>query len=73
MIGNRDEQLNKAFGQNLKKTRKGKKLSIRKLALEADMDWSHIDKIEKGEVNPTLSTIYALATALKIDPRELLP
>lgn len=73
MIGNRDEKILKELGNNLKKIRKSKKWSIRKLALEADMDWSGINRIEKGQSNPTATTLYALAAALKIDPRELLP
>jgi transcriptional regulator with XRE-family HTH domain len=73
MIGNRDEKILKDFGNKLKKIRLSRKWSIRKLALEADMDWSGIHRIEKGESNPTLTTIVTLAAALHIDPRDLLP
>lgn len=72
MIGNRDKRVIKAFGNNLKKIRLSKKLSIRKLALEADMDYSHLHRIEKGEANPTLTTILVLAEALSVPPSDLL-
>lgn len=72
MIGNRDKRVIKAFGNNLKRIRLSKKLSIRKLALEADMDYSHLHEIEKGASNPTLTTILTLAEALDVPPADLL-
>lgn len=73
MTGYRDDQIVKKLGNNLKKIRLSKKLSIRKLAIEADMEYSTVHRIEKGQSDPSISAIYALAAALKIDPRDLLP
>lgn len=73
MIGNRDKKIIKAFGNNLKSIRTKKKISIRKLADAADMDFSQVHRIEKGESNPTLTTIMVLAAALEVDPAVLLP
>ncbi len=73
MIGNRDKKLLKEFGDNLKRIRKSKKLSIRKLALEADIDYTGLFKIEAGVTNLTYTTLIALAVALEIDPADLLP
>lgn len=73
MIGNRDKKIITQFGEKLKKARKSKKLSIRKLALEADMDFTTVNRIERGENNPSLTTIYALAEALGVLPADLLP
>jgi transcriptional regulator with XRE-family HTH domain len=73
MIGNRDKKVLSAFGKNLKKARLAKKLSIRGLADLADIDFSNLHLIEKGESNPTLTTIMVLAEALEIDPCRLLP
>lgn len=42
------------------------------LCYEVDVDLSQIFRIEKGKINPTLSTLYALANALKITLSELL-
>ena len=59
------------FGQNLRKIRKGKKLSIEKLANLADLELVQINRIELGKTNPKLSTIFAIAKDLEIDPNEL--
>jgi transcriptional regulator with XRE-family HTH domain len=72
MNRNRDAKIIKDFGKNLKTIRKGKKLSMRKLADIADVDFSQVHRIEKGESNPTLTTIIVLAEALQIDPCILL-
>ena len=73
MNRNRDKKIIKEFGKRLKKFRKEKEISIRKLGDIADMDFSQIHRIEKGETNPTLTTIMILAAALQIDARDLLP
>lgn len=72
MNNTRDEKILKRFGSNLKSIRKTKKLSLRKLADIADVDFSQIHRIEKGESNPTLTMVYALAEALNIKASELL-
>jgi len=63
----------KEFGKNLKKVRKGKGLSLRKLAHLADMNYGNIHKIEKGLINPQISTVILLAEALNVPPSDLLP
>ncbi len=67
----RDEKLLKRFGKHLQSIRKEKKLSLRKLADIADVDFSQIHRIEKGETNPSLTMILALAEALNIGADEL--
>jgi len=73
MFGQEKDKLIKDFGKKLKKIRIANKLSLRKLALEADMDHMQIALIEKGVTNPTMTTIMAIADALKIHPGELFP
>lgn len=73
MIGNRDEKVIKAFGRNLKAARLQKGWSLRRLALEADMDHGTIRSIETGQSNPGLTTIIALARALELPAATLLP
>lgn len=68
-----EDAILKELGQNLKKIREGKGLSIRQLADLADMNHGNILKIEHGQVSPRIPTIYGLAEALNIHPRELLP
>ncbi|WP_421944907.1 helix-turn-helix domain-containing protein [Pedobacter sp.] len=61
----------KAFGENLRSIRKSKALSMEKLALIANIEYSQIFDIEHGKINTTISTIYLLAKALNIKPSEL--
>ena len=37
-----------------------------KFALEADMEYTQLSKIERGVTNPTLATVISLAQALNV-------
>lgn len=67
----RDIEYCKAFGENLRKIRTKKGLTMMELAFEADIEYSQIAKIERGLSNPTISTTYILAKALDLKPVEL--
>ena len=71
MINNRDKKAIKAFGKNLSKLRKEKGLSQEELTYRCDLSKNMVGNIERGEVNPTLSTIVALAKGLEIPAKEL--
>lgn len=73
MLDRQDEKIMAVFGKNLKKTRLEKGWSLRQLAHEADMSHFNIHEIEKGIVNPSLTTIMGLARALEVDPGALMP
>jgi transcriptional regulator with XRE-family HTH domain len=60
-----------AFGKRVEKFRKSLGLSYRQLAQKCDVDHSNISKIEKGEVDIRISTIYELSKGLEVDPQEL--
>ncbi len=72
MIKIRDKTYIRNFGMNLKLIRIGKGLSQETLAYEADIPINQVGRIERGEINTTISTIYSMAKALKIHPKELL-
>lgn len=59
-----------AFGQRLRALRLEKGISMRGLAKEADIEYSQLSKIERGVINTTISTVYALALALDIPVKE---
>lgn len=63
--------LQKQFGENLKKIRMAKGLSLRALASNCDLDDSNISKIEQGKFNIQLSTLFELAKGLGIEVKEL--
>jgi transcriptional regulator with XRE-family HTH domain len=49
-----------------------KGLTLQQLAFEADMEISQIHRVEKGKINPTLTTLDALAKGLGVTLSELL-
>lgn len=67
-----DEKTIKDFGQNLKKIRMEKGISLRELADNADLNFGNIGDIELGKVNPSLTTIVRLAVALEVSRAALM-
>jgi transcriptional regulator with XRE-family HTH domain len=72
MIKPADKKVLKKFGENLRKLRKQKKLSLRQMSYACSIDNSKIAKIEKGKVNITYTTLLQLALALETHPSSLL-
>ncbi|MEQ7800534.1 helix-turn-helix transcriptional regulator [Pedobacter sp. ASV1-7] len=70
MIKIKNYEAIKAFGQRVRNLRNSQELSQEQLANLADIPLSQVGRIERGEINPTLSTIYALANALKIQVND---
>lgn len=60
------------FGKNLKRIRIEKNLSQEMLANDANIPINQVGRIERAEVNTTLSTIFKIAKALDIDVEKLL-
>jgi transcriptional regulator with XRE-family HTH domain len=72
MARKNDHRILTVFGNNLKRHRKAKKLSLRQFAALADIDHAMIDRYERGITNPSLTTIAKLAEALEVEPADLL-
>lgn len=68
----RTSDLQARLGRAVRQLRRQADLTQEDLAAQAHMGWRHLQKIEAGEVNVTLSTISRLALALDVDPAELL-
>lgn len=64
-------ELTRAVGENIKRIRKSKKLSMERLAAEAGVSRSMLGQIERGEANPSVGLLGKLAGALKV-PAEVL-
>lgn len=60
------------FGKRLKKIREEKGYSIRELAARADLEYSQVQRIEKGKVNLAYTTLIALSEGLGVEPFKLL-
>ena len=61
-----------AFGEVLKQLRRKAKLSQDSLAEKAELERTFISFLERGERQPTLTTMIVLANALEKPPVELL-
>lgn len=67
----RDDSFLKRFGDNLRKLREQQGLSQEELYFRANLSKNQVGNIERGEVNTTISTAYALSKALGIELPEL--
>jgi transcriptional regulator with XRE-family HTH domain len=61
----------KALGRRVIELRQAIDLSQEELANLADIPVNQIGRIERGEIDTTVSTIYALSIALKIKMPDL--
>ena len=68
---NRKDKILTEFARNLTAIRNRKGQSIRQLAAAAGLEYSHVQRIEKGKVNLALTTLVALAEGLEIEIRDL--
>lgn len=60
------------FGQRVRDARLAVGLSQEDIAHLADMHVTNYGRVERGEANPEFHTIIRLATALNIDPGDLI-
>ena len=68
MLGNYKTPPNIALGLVLRKRRVELKLTQEELSLEADLQRNYISLMELGQNQPTVTTIFKLAYALKLKP-----
>ena len=68
----RNEKALHSFGQRLTQLREKRNISIPELATRTGLDARHIGRIEAGEINILVSTVFKLAKGLGVSPGELL-
>ena len=66
----KNDEFIKSFGENLRNLRKSKGYSQETLAFKANIPLSQIGRIERGEINTTINTVYIISEALDIDIRS---
>ena len=66
----RDKELLIKFGDRLKTIRNERNMTLEQLAFASDVEISQVHRIEKGSINPTLSTLSALAKGLDMTIAE---
>lgn len=62
----RNDKVINTFGQNVRKYRIAKGLTMVQLAMLCDIEYGAISTIERGLVNCTISTAHAIAKALDV-------
>lgn len=69
------KQVNKAFviafGDNLRKIRLAKNISMQNLAYAINVEYSQISRIELGKINTSISTANEIAIALEVPLTDL--
>jgi transcriptional regulator with XRE-family HTH domain len=68
---NSNEKIKALFGKRLRELRTSKGLSQEGLADLAGLDRTYVSSCERGERNLTIVSVSKLATALGVDPAEL--
>jgi transcriptional regulator with XRE-family HTH domain len=63
----------KNVGQKLREKRLSKHLSQATLSHDANIPINQIGRIERGEINTTIGSLFKICKALNIDVSELLP
>ena len=72
MINIKNTELIKALGTRIRELRIEAGLSQEALSNEAEIPLSQIGRIERGETNPTISTLFVICKALGIELKDLL-
>ena len=67
-----EAEILKPVGKAIREHRQRFGWSQEKLAYEAELDRSHMGRIERGERNVTLLNLYRIARALGVRPSDLL-
>jgi transcriptional regulator with XRE-family HTH domain len=68
----KDEAFQKKVGENIRRIRHSKGLTQMELAFKCnEMDYSQINRMERGKINFSISYISLLASVLEVRPEEL--
>jgi transcriptional regulator with XRE-family HTH domain len=59
------------MGNKLRDIRKEKKMTQEDVADKAGIAVSQVGRIERGKLNPSISTIFVIALALDVEPKDL--
>lgn len=71
MEENEEIELIKSIGEKIKQRRNELNLSQEILSYDANIPRNQIGRIERGEINTTISTLYKICKALKIHIKDL--
>jgi transcriptional regulator with XRE-family HTH domain len=69
--GGRDRQIQRRLGERVRALRKEKGFSQEGFADACGLHRTYMGSVERGETNPTLSSLATIARALKINTAKL--
>ena len=69
--GGKDRQIQRKLGERVRELRKGKGFSQEGFADACGLHRTYMGSVERGETNPTLSSLATIARALKINTSKL--
>lgn len=72
MIGIKEKRFIKLVGEKLRAKRLSMNISQVMLSYDANIPVSQIGRIERGEINTSIGTLYKICTALDIDFKDLI-
>lgn len=67
-----NENINRYVGGRIRSIRKGKKMSIQRLADAINKSKACVSKYEKGEITLDIPTLFEIAAALEVAPERLI-
>lgn len=66
------KELQELIGKNIREIRIRKNMSAQELASICDFEKSTMSRLEAGNTNPTVYTLYKVSRALGVEVKELL-
>ena len=72
MHGETNPHFQEAFGRVLRRLRKNAGLSQETLGFESELQRNYVSLMELGKYQPTISTVFKLAYALKTTPSAMI-
>ena len=66
-ISKEQKKILKTIGERFRAARKSKGLTLKQLSFEIDKDWQSIQRLETGNVNPSLIFLVEVAAGLDTD------
>ena len=61
------EELSKSIGSKVRQFRNEKRISMETLAFDSGIEFRQLGRIERGEINTTIFSLYRIAFALEVN------
>ena len=66
------QELQQIVGKNIKRVRLSQKMTAQQLASKCNIEKSTMSRLEAGNTNPTIFTLYNISRALDVELKELI-